>query len=115
MLRVPNLALTQSPSSIPKSCLARLTLLESSPKPPLEKLQSIPKVKISDPFIYLAPPSKAIAGRVLDGSNSPVPNAEVVAWREEGEGWSSTFTEEDGSYELTAGPEMGDHGLPTIQ
>ena len=62
------------------------------------------KVKISDPFIYLAPPSKAIAGRVLDGSNSPVPNAEVVAWREEGEGWSSTFTEEDGSYELTAGP-----------
>ena len=27
-----------------------------------------------------------------------------MAWREEGEGWSSTFTEEDGSYELTAGP-----------
>ena len=26
-----------------------------------------------------------------------------MAWREEGEGWSSTFTGDDGSFELTAG------------
>ena len=62
------------------------------------------KVRVSEPIIYLAPPSKTISGRVVDGANSPIANAEVVAWREEGEGWSSTFTEDDGSYELTAGP-----------
>ena len=62
------------------------------------------KVRVSDPIIFLAPPSKTITGYVLDSENSPISGAEVVAWREEGEGWSSTFTEEDGSYELTAGP-----------
>ena len=62
------------------------------------------KVRVSDPIIFLAPPSKTITGYVLDSDNSPISGAEVVAWREEGEGWSSTFTEEDGSYELTAGP-----------
>ena len=62
------------------------------------------KVRISEPFIFLAPPSKSISGYVLDGDNTAIAGAEVVAWREEGEGWSSTFTEEDGSYELTAGP-----------
>ena len=62
------------------------------------------KVRVSDPIIFLAPPSKTITGYVLDRENSPISGAEVVAWREEGEGWSSTFTEEDGSYELTAGP-----------
>ena len=61
-------------------------------------------VRVSEPFIYLAPPSKTIAGRVVDKDNSPIANAEVVAWREEGEGWSSTFTGDDGSYELVAGP-----------
>jgi protocatechuate 3,4-dioxygenase beta subunit len=61
-------------------------------------------VRTSEPFIYLAPPSKSITGRVLDGSSNPIANAEVVAWREEGEGWSSTFTDDDGSYSLTAGP-----------
>ena len=61
-------------------------------------------VRISEPFIYLTPPSKLITGRVLDGSSNPIANAEVVAWREEGEGWSSTFTDGDGSYSLTAGP-----------
>ena len=55
------------------------------------------KVRVSDPIIFLAPPSKTITGYVLDSENSPI-GAEVVAWREEGEGWSSTFTEEDGSY-----------------
>ena len=61
-------------------------------------------VKVSAPFIYLAPPSKTISGKVLDDNGSAVANAEVVAWREEGEGWSSTFTGSDGSYELVAGP-----------
>ena len=58
------------------------------------------KVRVSEPIIYLAPPSKKITGYVLDGDNTAIAGAEVVAWREEGEGWSSTFTEEDGSYEL---------------
>ena len=62
------------------------------------------KVRVSEPIIYLAPPSKTIIGYVLDGDNTAIAGAEVVAWREEGEGWSSTFTEDDGSYELTAGP-----------
>ena len=62
------------------------------------------KVRTSDPFIFLAPPSKSISGRVVDSNNTPISNAEVVAWREEGEGWSSTFTGDDGSYELSAGP-----------
>ena len=62
------------------------------------------KVRVSEPIIYLAPPSKTITGYVLDGDNTAIAGAEVVAWREEGEGWSSTFTEDDGSYELTAGP-----------
>jgi hypothetical protein len=62
------------------------------------------KVRVSEPFIYLAPPSKSITGRVVDKDNSPIANAEVVAWREEGEGWSSTFTGDDGSYDLVAGP-----------
>ena len=60
-------------------------------------------VRVSDPIIYLAPPSKTISGRVVDGSSSPIAGAEIVAWREEGEGWSSTFTQDDGSYELVAG------------
>ena len=59
------------------------------------------KVRVSEPIIYLAPPSKTIIGYVLDGDNAAIAGAEVVAWREEG-GWSSTFTEDDGSYELTA-------------
>ena len=62
------------------------------------------KVRVSEPIIYLAPPSKKITGYVLDGDNTAIAGAEVVAWREEGEGWSSTFTGDDGSYELTAGP-----------
>ena len=41
---------------------------------------------------------------MVDSNNTPISNAEVVAWREEGEGWSSTFTGDDGSYELSAGP-----------
>ena len=61
------------------------------------------KVRVSDPIIFLAPPSKTITGYVLDGDKAPIANAEVVAWREEGEGWSSTFTGDDGSYELVAG------------
>ena len=60
-------------------------------------------VRVSEPIIYLAPPSKSITGRVVDADNAPISNAEVVAWREEGEGWSSTFTGDDGSFELTAG------------
>ena len=62
------------------------------------------KVRVSEPIIYLAPPSKKITGYVLDGDKTAIAGAEVVAWREEGEGWSSTFTGDDGSYELTAGP-----------
>ena len=61
------------------------------------------KVRVSKPIIFLAPPSKTISGRVVEG-NSTISGAEVVAWREEGEGWSSTFTGDDGSYELVAGP-----------
>ena len=62
------------------------------------------KIRISEPIIYLAPPSKTITGYVLDGNKTAIAGAEVVAWREEGEGWSSTFTGDDGSYELIAGP-----------
>ena len=62
------------------------------------------QVRTSEPFIYLAPASKTITGRVLDASSNPIANAEVVAWRQEGEGWSSAFSADDGSYELIAGP-----------
>ena len=62
------------------------------------------EVKSSNPIIYLAPPKKSISGYVFDDSNNTVSGAEVVAWREEGEGWSSILTESDGSFELVAGP-----------
>jgi hypothetical protein len=61
-------------------------------------------VRVSKPMIFLAPPSKTISGRVVDANNTIISGAEVVAWREEGEGWSSTFTGDDGTYELTGGP-----------
>ena len=61
-------------------------------------------VKTSNPIIYLAPPKKTITGYVFDDSNNTVSGAEVVAWREEGEGWSSILSESDGSFELVAGP-----------
>ena len=61
-------------------------------------------VRVSKPMIFLAPPSKTISGRVADANNTLISGAEVVAWREEGEGWSSTFTGDDGTYELTGGP-----------
>ena len=61
-------------------------------------------VRVSKPMIFLAPPSKTISGRVVDSNNTLISGAEVVAWREEGEGWSSAFTGDDGTYELTGGP-----------
>ena len=60
-------------------------------------------VRVSKPMIYLAPPSKIVTGRVVDANSSVIAGAEVVAWREEGEGWSSTFSGDDGTFELTAG------------
>ena len=62
------------------------------------------KVRVSNPMIFLAPPSKTISGRVVDSNNSVISGAEVVAWRQEGEGWSSTFTGDDGTFELVGGP-----------
>ncbi len=61
-------------------------------------------VKVSKPFIFLAPPKKTITGYVFDDSNNTVSGAEVLAWREEGEGWSSSISAGDGSFELVAGP-----------
>ena len=60
-------------------------------------------VRVSKPMIYLAPPSKIVTGRVVDANSSVIAGAEIVAWREEGEGWSSTFSGDDGTFELTAG------------
>ena len=62
------------------------------------------KVRVSNPMIFLAPPSKTISGRVVDSNNSVISGAEVVAWRQEGGGWSSTFTGDDGTFELVGGP-----------
>lgn len=61
-------------------------------------------VRTSNPLVYLAPPKKTLSGIVLDDNGSAVSGAEVVAWREAGEGWSSTFTGSDGKYELVTGP-----------
>ena len=65
------------------------------------------KVRVSNPMIFLAPPSKTISGRVVDSNNSVISGAEVVAWRQEGEGWSSTFTGDDGTFELVGGQVSG--------
>lgn len=62
------------------------------------------KVRVSMPFIYLAPSEKTISGRVMNDSDEVVAGVEVEAWSEEGMGWTTTLTEEDGSYELNAGP-----------
>ena len=61
-------------------------------------------IRVSKPMIFLAPPSKTISGRVVDSNNTVISGAEIVAWRQEGDGWSSTFTGDDGTYELTGGP-----------
>jgi hypothetical protein len=61
-------------------------------------------VKVSNPIIYLAPPKKTITGYVFDDFNNTVTGAEIVAWREKGEGWSSILSAADGSFELVAGP-----------
>ena len=60
--------------------------------------------KVSKPFIYLAPPSKTIAGQIRDDLNATITGAEVVAWRMDGDGWANTFTDTSGSYELSVGP-----------
>ena len=59
--------------------------------------------KVSKPFIYLAPPSKTISGKVQDDFNASISGAEVVAWRMDGEGSANTFTDTSGSYELSVG------------
>ena len=59
--------------------------------------------KVSKPFIYLAPPSKTISGKVRDDLNATVADAEVVAWRVDGEGWASAITDKSGNYELNVG------------
>ena len=59
--------------------------------------------KTSKPFIYLAPPSKTINGKVRDDLNATIADAEVVAWRVDGEGWASAITDKSGGYELNVG------------
>ena len=61
-------------------------------------------VKVSNPIIYLAPPSKSVSGFVGDDQNQSVAGALIEAWRTEGEGWASALSETNGSYELTLGP-----------
>ena len=61
-------------------------------------------VKISKPFIYLAPSEKVIIGKVEDESTAPVEGAEVVAWQLDGGGWANTFSDKSGKYELIVGP-----------
>ncbi|MAV28581.1 MAG: hypothetical protein CMF43_02110, partial [Legionellales bacterium] len=61
-------------------------------------------VKASNPIIYLAPPSKSVTGFVGDDQNQSVSGALIEAWRTEGEGWASAYSETNGSYELTLGP-----------
>ena len=42
------------------------------------------KVRVSMPFIYLAPSEKTISGRVMNDSDEVVAGVEVEAWSEEG-------------------------------
>ena len=59
--------------------------------------------KVSKPFIYLAPPSKTISGKIRDDLNASIAEAEVVAWRVDSEGWASAITDNSGNYELNVG------------
>ncbi len=59
-------------------------------------------VRQSSPFIYLAPPSKTIAGTVVDASGNTISGAEVIAFSERG--FIETTTSTTGAYELNAGP-----------
>ena len=61
--------------------------------------------KVSKPFIYLAPPSKTIVGKVRNDLNASISGAEVQAWKIDGiGGWASAVTDVDGEYELNVGP-----------
>ncbi len=60
--------------------------------------------KVSKPFIYLAPPSKTISGKIRDDLNATIADAEVVAWRVDSEGWAGAISDKSGNYELNVGP-----------
>jgi len=61
-------------------------------------------LKVSKPFIYLAPSEKIIKGEVKDQSDAPAGGAEIVAWQQDGDGWANTFSDNSGKYELVVGP-----------
>ena len=53
--------------------------------------------KVSKPFIYLAPPSKTIVGKVRNDLNASISGAEVQAWKIDGTGgWASAVTDVNG-------------------
>jgi protocatechuate 3,4-dioxygenase beta subunit len=58
--------------------------------------------EVSNPFVYLAPPSKVIEGSVLDTTGNAVSGAQVVAFSNHG--YAETITRNDGSYQMNAGP-----------
>ena len=61
-------------------------------------------LRVSPPVFYLTPPSKTVKGGVLNAdTNKTISGAMIEAWRTEGEGWATTTSSNDGSYELTLG------------
>ena len=70
----------------------------------IEENLSGDNVKTSSPILYLSPPSKSVSGFVGDDKNQSVSGAMIEAWRTEGEGWASAYSETNGSFELTLGP-----------
>ena len=68
-----------------------------------EKKNTVQDVRTSPPIIFLSSPSNTVTGTVLDTNDREISGAEVEAWRLDGEGWASTSTGTDGTFEFSLG------------